>query len=307
MPHTKFKRGPYPAASETARGLRAEAECPQLASDSYKLAFQDLEFLLRDELRPTRMHLELLKPELILQEHNIEETIVVFGSARIPDPETAGEELKKLQRELEKGETGSASGQQQLARAKSRLACSRYYNEARKLGRLISRQISDEKKMVVITGGGPGVMEAANRGASDEDQESIGLNIVLPQEQALNRYITPKLSFQFHYFATRKMHFMMRAKGLVAFPGGYGTMEELFETLTLLQTRKIKSIPVILFGREFWNRIINFEALVEEGMIGPEDLDLFRYCETAEEAWEVLATFNGKGSNNRPGTQNVEF
>ncbi|MCF8039542.1 MAG: TIGR00730 family Rossman fold protein [Desulfohalobiaceae bacterium] len=306
MTNTKFKRGPYPAASETARGLRAEAECPQLTSDSYKLAFQDLEFLLRDELRPTRMHLELLKPELILQEHNIESTIVVFGSARIPDPATARKELERLQQEPEKEKTGPAA-RQRLARAESRLASSRYYEEARKLGRLISRQIPNETKMVVITGGGPGIMEAANRGACDENQESIGLNIVLPREQAPNRYITPELSFQFHYFATRKMHFMMRAKGLVAFPGGYGTMEELFETLTLLQTRKIQSIPVILFGREFWNRIVNFEALVEEGMIGEDDLELFRYCETAEQAWEILTTFNGKASNGKPGTPNVEI
>ncbi|MFW6055259.1 MAG: TIGR00730 family Rossman fold protein, partial [Thermodesulfobacteriota bacterium] len=286
MAPTKFKRGPYPAASETARGLRAEAECPQLTSDSYKLAFQDLDFLLRDELRPTRMHLELLKPELILQEHNIEETIVVFGSARIPDPETAGQELVELQRELEKENTETASGQR-LAQARNRVFCSRYYEEARKLGGLISRQNANGRKMVVITGGGPGVMEAANRGAWEEDRESIGLNIVLPREQAPNRYITPELSFQFHYFATRKMHFMMRARGLVALPGGYGTLEELFETLTLLQTKKIQSIPVILFGREFWERIINFEALVEEGMISPEDLDLFRYCESAEQAWDI--------------------
>lgn len=306
MPYTKFKRGPYPAAAEAARESRAKAQDPQLSSDSYKLAYQDLEFLLRDELRPTRMQLELLKPELILQEHNIESTIVVFGSARIPDPETANKELESLQLEMEAGGAGPEIKQQQ-ARAKSNVARSRYYQEARKLGRLISKHRPQGKKMVVITGGGPGIMEAANRGGADEQQESIGLNIVLPQEQAPNGYITPELSFQFHYFATRKMHFMMRAQGLVAFPGGYGTFEELFETLTLLQTQKIKSIPVILFGREFWTRIINFEALVEEGMIDARDLDLFQFAETAEQAWEVLASYNGIAAQGKPGTKNVEI
>ena len=271
---TAKKRGPYPPAAETVRELRSESACVQEASDSYTLAFQDLEFLVRDELRPIRMQLELLKPELILREHNIESTIVVFGSARIPDPETAREQLRVLEATPQDSE--NPRQEQQLTRARNRVAHSCYYQEARRLGRLISRHTPGER-MVVVTGGGPGIMEAANRGARDEEEESIGLNIVLPREQSPNPYITPELSFQFHYFAARKMHFLLRARGLVAFPGGFGTMDELFETLTLLQAKKIEPIPVILFGPEFWTRIVDFEALVAEGMIAPEDLELFQY------------------------------
>jgi len=283
------KKGPYPRAHDGARDARLHVDSEQTRSSSYKLAFQDNEFLLRDELRPVRLHLELLKPELIFQEHNIESTIVIFGSARIPDPEFA----KKLVESLEK-EAGKNPSDQSLAgrikKAKKDLKNSQYYHEARELARLISINCQPSQKLscVVATGGGQGIMEAANRGACEAGAKNIGLNIVLPFEQRPNPYITPELSFQFHYFAIRKMHFLMRARALAAFPGGFGTMDELFETLTLIQTRKIRPIPVLLFGKDFWQRVIHFDVLVEEGTISPEDVKIFRYVETAEEAWEEI-------------------
>jgi uncharacterized protein (TIGR00730 family) len=251
------------------------------------MAFQDPDFLLRDELRPVRLQLEVLKPELILQEQHIESTVVVFGSARIPDPETAESKLVSAQAEYAKNHDDSLLAKK-VDVARKALENSRYYDEARKLGHLISINTGKDK-LVVVTGGGPGIMEAANRGAHEAGIPSIGMNITLPHEQAPNEYITPDLNFQFHYFAIRKMHLLMRAKSLVAFPGGFGTLDELFETLTLIQTGKVQPIPVLLFGRAFWERIINFEALVEEGTISAEDLDLFVYVETAEEAWELIS------------------
>lgn len=283
------RRSPYTRADEEARVAKLHVETPQTQSPSYTLAFQDDDFLLRDELRPIRLQLELLKPELIQVEQGIESTIVIFGGSRIPDPESARRQLESLQAEAEKNPSDSVLVNN-LAKAHRALANSRYYEEARTLARLISEscQYSDEAIYVVTTGGGPGIMEAANRGAHDAKSKSIGFNIVLPYEQAPNPYISPDLSFQFHYFAIRKMHFLMRARALVVFPGGFGTMDELFETLTLVQTRKIAPIPILLFGKDFWRRIINFDALVEENTISPEDLDLFQYVETAEEAWELL-------------------
>jgi uncharacterized protein (TIGR00730 family) len=268
-------------------------ESPQTQSPSYKLAYQDEAFLLRDECRPLRLQLELLKPELIQQEHNIESTIVIFGSARIPDPESAKKNFEDLQAKLNEN-PGDAQLSTKLARAERNLSNSRYYQEAREFARLVSRecQCSDKMTHVVTTGGGGGIMEAANRGAHDAGAKSLGLNIVLPFEQAPNPYITPDLSFQFHYFAIRKMHFLMRAKGLVVFPGGFGTMDELFETLTLVQTHKIKPIPIILFGKEFWDRFVTFDVLVEEGTISPEDLSLFQFVETAAEAWGIIQKAN---------------
>jgi uncharacterized protein (TIGR00730 family) len=246
--------------------------------------------LLRDELRAVRLQVELLKPELILKEQHIESTIVIFGSARIPDPEKAEAQLVAVQAEYRKNSTD-----RELARrvdaARKALDNSKYYDEARKLGNLISRNTVKDR-WVVVTGGGPGIMEAANRGAHEAGVPSIGMNIVLPFEQAPNPYITPDLSFQFHYFAIRKMHLLMRAKSLVVFPGGFGTLDELFETLTLIQTKKVSPIPVLLFGRSFWQRIVNFEALVEEGTISSKDLALFTYVETAEEAWEIISKAN---------------
>lgn len=283
----------YPSASEGARSARLHIDSPQTRSPSYELAFQDNEFLLRDECRPVRLQLELLKPELIQQEQNIESTIVIFGSSRILDPEVARKQLESAEAEARNDRDNSIFAQR-LTKARHAMATSKYYTEARKLAQLISAECQFGEKLthVVITGGGPGIMEAANRGSHDAGAKSIGLNIVLPFEQAPNLYITPELSFQFHYFAIRKMHFLMRAKGLVVFPGGFGTLDEFFETLTLVQTRKIEPIPIVLFGREFWQRAIHFEVLVEEGTISPQDLDLFQYVETAEEAWEVIRKAN---------------
>jgi uncharacterized protein (TIGR00730 family) len=290
MPRVTKKRSAFPSALEDAESARLPGDGIQYESASYRLAYQDIDFLLRDELRAVRLQLELLKPELMLQEQHIESTIVIFGSARIPDPEAAEANLVTAQAEYRK-----SGDDPKLARnvetARKNLENSRYYEEARKLGNLISR-FTDKDKLVVVTGGGPGIMEAANRGAHDAGVQSIGMNIVLPFEQTPNPYITPDLAFQFHYFAIRKMHLLMRAKGLVVFPGGFGTMDELFETLTLIQTRKILSMPVLLFGQSFWERIVNFDALVEEGTISASDLKLFTYVETAEEAWGIIAKAN---------------
>ncbi|MBN2031793.1 MAG: LOG family protein [Deltaproteobacteria bacterium] len=287
----------FPSAEEDALAARMHIESPQTQSPSYSLAYLDHDFILWDDLRAVRLQLELLKPELFLRNYNIDSTIVIFGSARIPDPAKAKEMLEEAEGELARNSTDPAL-MIKKARAEKAQQNSKYYKEARTLTRMISEhcRCTKPRTLVVITGGGPGIMEAANRGAHDAGAVSIGLNIVLPFEQAPNPYITPDLSFQFHYFAVRKMHFLIRARGLVVFPGGFGTMDELFETLTLIQTRKIASIPVILFGKDFWNRAINFEALVEEGTISREDLDLFKYVETAEEAWEILSAFNGISS-----------
>ena len=284
---------PYNPAEEDAKSAQMHVESPQTESPSYKLAFQDDAFLLQDECRPIRLQLELLKPELIQQEHNIESTIVIFGSARTPDPESAKKNLEAIQAQVNENPQDTQLSAK-LAKAGRALANSKYYEEARRLARLISSECQNPDKMthVVTTGGGAGIMEAANRGAHDAGAKSLGLNIVLPFEQAPNPYITPDLSFQFHYFAIRKMHFLMRAKGLVVFPGGFGTMDELFETLTLVQTHKIKPIPIVLFGREFWERFLRFDILVEEGTISPEDLSLFQYVETAEAAWEIIRKAN---------------
>jgi uncharacterized protein (TIGR00730 family) len=281
----------FSSAQEAAISAQKYIESPQCKSASYRLAFQDPEFLLQDELRPVRLQLELLKPELILKEQHIESTVVIFGSARIVDPETAEARLVSAQAEHRNNKQEPVLSRQ-VEIARRVLENSRYYDEARKLGHLISSNTGKDK-LVVITGGGPGIMEAANRGAHEAGMPSIGMNIVLPHEQSPNPYITPDLNFQFHYFAVRKMHLLMRAKSLVAFPGGFGTLDELFETLTLIQTHKVQPIPVLLFGKTFWERTINFNALVEEGTISAEDLELFRYVETADEAWELILEANG--------------
>ena len=282
----------FPTADQDVRSAQQVEDTPQTRDPAYRLAFHDEDFLLRDELRPVRLQLELLKPELPLQEENIVSTIVVFGSARTPDPDEAQRGLAAAEEKLrEAGESAEAAAEGE--RARRVLERSRYYAEARRFAAMASRagQCGPERCYVVVTGGGPGIMEAANRGAQDVGAESIGLNIVLPFEQAPNPYITPKLSFQFHYFAIRKMHFLMRARALVCFPGGFGTMDELFEALTLIQTGKIEPIPVLLFGEAWWRRIVDFDAMVEEGVISPQDLDIFQYVDTAEEAWSVVETF----------------
>lgn len=285
----EFTQKVFPTAQEDVGAAILGPDTPQTRSPSYRLAFADTDFLLQDELRPVRLQLELLKPELIQQALGIESTVVIFGGTRIPDADTAAQRLARAE-----ANSRQAPGNPDLARqldiARRVAAKVHYYEEACKLAHLITAG-SDHNRLVVITGGGPGIMEAANRGAYDAGGLSIGLNIVLPREQCPNPYITPELSFQFHYFAIRKMHFLLRAKALVAFPGGFGTLDELFETLTLIQTGKVKAVPVLLFGKEFWSRIIDFDMLVAEGVIDPDDLDLFQYVETADQAWETIKAF----------------
>jgi uncharacterized protein (TIGR00730 family) len=292
MTAIKHKRlGIFPTADADAKSAALHVDSPQCKSSTYKLAFQDEELLLREELRPVRLQLELLKPEMVLTEEGIESTIVIFGSARLPDPETAEQNLIELREEKGSNPSGEHLDME-IRKAENALKYSSYYNEARSLGRLISEN-TEKYKHVVMTGGGGGIMGAANRGAHDVGAKSIGLNIVLPFEQEPNPYISPELCFQFHYFAVRKMHFLIRAKALVAFPGGFGTLDELFEAMTLIQTKKIKKMPIILFGKDFWTKLINFDFLVEAGTISAEDLDLFQYVDTAEEAWEIIRKSNG--------------
>ena len=244
---------------------------PQTRSPSYRLAFADEDFLLRDELRPVRLQLELLKTEMLLNEAGIESTIVMFGGARIPEPARRHE-----------------------ARTETLARLADYYDEAREFARLMTEKsrATGNRENVICTGGGPGVMEAGNRGAADAGGVSIGLGIVLPHEQAPNGYVTPQLSFNFHYFAIRKMHFLMRARAICVFPGGFGTFDELFESLTLIQTGRMQRVPFLLFGREFWDGIINWQALADAGTISPEDLDLFRYVETAAEAVRLIENWD---------------
>jgi len=292
MAPPEIPENPFPTAEEDVSAARLAPQTPQTRSPSYRLAYTDNDFLLRDELRPVRLQLELLKPELVQQENAIHSTIVIFGSARIPDAKKAAERLREAE-VLALATPSDSALERKVDIAKRILANVRYYDEARKLSRLITAdtQQGGDCELVVITGGGPGIMEAANRGAMDAGGKSIGLNIVLPFEQQPNAYITPELCFQFHYFAIRKMHFLKRARALVACPGGFGTLDELFETLTLIQTRKIKPVPILLLGRDYWSRVINFEALVDEGTIDEEDLSLFEYVDSAEDAWQVIRTY----------------
>jgi len=274
---------------------------PQSQSPSYRLAYNDFDFIMRDELRPVRLQLELLKPELTQIEHNIKATVVVFGSARTFDPDRADTDYVEVEQAL-KAQPDNLELSKRLAAARKMRDKSRFYEEARQLGKLITTEAKKlEQSVMVVTGGGPGIMEAANRGAADADGKSIGLSIVLPGEQKPNPYITPELCFQFHYFAIRKMHFLMRAIALVAFPGGFGTLDELFETLTLIQTRKVRHVPVILFGKAYWDKIINFDALVEEGMISQAERDIVQYAETADAAWSIIleSYTNGNANNHR--------
>jgi len=256
-----------------------------LDPDANRLAFVDPEFLLRRETRGIRFQLELLKPDLEQQAHGIENTIVVFGSARLRDAEASAALLKEAE----------ASGDEAaLRRARARQRNTHYYEKARAFGRIVAEYSAGKEPrdmLFVCTGGGPGVMEAANRGAHDAEGISVGLSIALPMEEAANTYVTPALSFKFHYFALRKMHFMMRAKALVAFPGGFGTLDELFEVITLVQTRKARQVPIVLFGSDYWKRLINFDLLVEEGVVSPADLDLFQFADDPQVAWDLIKTF----------------
>ena len=291
-PIRPFRSAREEVAAAESQKIARPPQSLQESSPAYRLAFTDQDFLLRTDVRPIRLQLELMKPEIILKQEHIESTIVIFGSARIPERQEAEKKLEHA-RALAKKHPEEAHLQKQVAIAERVLAKSHYYDQARELGKIVSSryQNSNERQFVIITGGGPGIMEAANRGAHDVSEKSIGLNIVLPMEQGPNTYITPELCFRFHYFAIRKMHFLIRARALVAFPGGYGTLDELFEALTLLQNQKIEPIPILLFGREYWSRVINFDVMVEEGTITEEDLQLFQFVETAEEAWKAIAHF----------------
>ncbi|MBD8553656.1 LOG family protein [Rhizobium sp. CFBP 8762] len=279
--HLRRKDGVWdPLADSGHDKRRAEGvpKTPQTLSPAYRLAYADDDFLCREELRPVRLQLELMKTEMMLSERGIKSTIVMFGGARIPAP---GQDAWAAKNETQRENLTAASV---------------YYDEARKFAQLCSQHAEshDYKEYVVVTGGGPGVMEAGNRGAADVGAPSIALNIVLPHEQAPNEYVTPELSFNFHYFAIRKMHFLLRAKAVTVFPGGFGTLDELFETVTLMQTGRMALVPLILFGEKFWRKIIDFEALAEFGTISPADVDLLHFVETAEEAWNVISTFYKK-------------
>jgi hypothetical protein len=268
---------PLPHSDEDRERARNAPDTEQTRATTYRLAWDDPEFMTRRELRAVRLQLELLKPEMILAERGIRSTVVMFGGARLPEP---GGEAWAAKNEVQK---------------KSLEANSRFYDEARKFSRLCSQHsaASYYREFVVVTGGGPGVMEAGNRGADDVGAPSIGFNIVLPHEQAPNPYITPELCFNFHYFAIRKMHFVMRAKAVAVFPGGFGTMDEFFETLTLIQTGRMERVPVILFGRDFWERAINLDFLAEQGTISPGDQDIIDFVDTADEAWGIISQFYG--------------
>ena len=282
MDDTKVPARVFPRAKQDAETAAQGVSTPQTVHPAYRLAFQDMDFLLREDLRPVRFQLELLKPELLHDEAKVASTFVFYGSTRIPEPEKAKARLDV-----------APEGPERVI-AERLVAKAKYYNVARELAQKVSVFPRDEAGMrhfVVCSGGGPSIMEAANRGAADMGMESVALNIVLPHEQAPNPYVSPALSMQFHYFALRKMHFLLRARALAAFPGGFGTFDELFELLTLIQTGKMKPIPILLFGRDFWTRVIDFEALAQEGTVSRKDLDLITWCETAEEAWAHITAF----------------
>ena len=275
-----------PRLSQAWDILKAQSPSGEaLAPESNRLAFADPEFLLRRETRGIRFQLEMLKPDLAQQEHGIEHTVVVFGSARFQSQEKAQKTLEAAQ---------NSGVVIDIKRAEALVRNAHFYEQARAFGHLIAQYSANKhnpNKLFICTGGGPGIMEAANRGASEAGGISVGLNIALPHEQTPNPYITPALSFKFHYFALRKMHFMMRAKALVAFPGGFGTMDELFETLTLVQCKKAKPVPIVLFGTDYWKKVFHPEMMLEEGVIAEEDLQLFRFVDSVEDAWEVIRAF----------------
>lgn len=288
--HDLVDRKFYPAEMEAGFAISDPTITPQTQHPAYQLAFQDKDFLLREELRPIRFQLELMKPEMLLEEARVGSTLVMYGSARIPSPEAA--------EALVEAAADKSPAEQSIARNLAEK--SKYYTQAYRLARMVSEKAiieQGQRQFVVCSGGGPSIMEAANRGASDAGAESIGLNIVLPHEQAPNPYVTPYLSLNFHYFALRKMHFLIRARAVAVFPGGFGTFDEFFELLTLIQTGKMKPVPILLFGRDFWNRVVNFDAIADEGTISRDDLDLITWCETAEEGWEAIRSFYNLNEN----------
>ncbi len=260
-----------------------------LNSPSYVPVIEDVDFLEGDSSRGVRLQLDYLKPDRLLRAHGVQHTIVVFGSTRIVEPAAAETKVELLRKALA-AQPDDSELKRQLLVAERIQVKSHYYEIAREFSRLVANagEGPEDSRLVIMTGGGPGIMEASNRGANDVGAKNIGLNITLPHEQYPNPYITPELCFRFHYFALRKMHFMMRAKALVAFPGGYGTFDELFETLTLIQTRKIKPVPVVLVGEQYWRKAFDIDFLVEEGVVDVEDRDLFWFAETAEDIWEGL-------------------
>jgi uncharacterized protein (TIGR00730 family) len=277
---------PKPTAEDPEALRRVQAI---LNSRSYRRADTDIDFLARDDVRGVRLQIDYLKPELLLEEHDCHQTIVVFGSTRICEPAAAGRKVEALRATLAADPSSTELGRR-LAIAERIHAKSHFYEVAREFGRLVggANHGASKHHTVIMTGGGPGMMEAANRGSFDVGSKSVGLNISLPHEQYPNPYVTPDLCFSFHYFALRKLHFLLRAKALVAFPGGYGTLDELFEVLTLVQTRKIKPIPVVLVGEAYWRRAVDIDFLVDEGVIDPEDRDLFWFAETAQEIWNGI-------------------
>lgn len=279
MTETRVPARVFHNAQEEADAAKNLTQTPQTMHPAYRLAFQDNDFLLREDLRPVRFQLELLKPELLLDEARIASTFVFYGSARIPEPAKA-----EVLRDVATDDYSRKVAERLIAKAK-------YYDVARELAALASKSPLDlegRRHFVVTSGGGPSIMEAANRGAQDVGADSVGLNIVLPHEQTPNPYVTPGLSFQFHYFALRKMHFLLRARAIAVFPGGFGTFDETFELLTLIQTGKVSPLPVLMYGRDFWERVVDFEALAEEGVIARKDLELFHYVETAQEGWDYV-------------------
>ena len=294
----------HPLPSSILKSLEEDPEAPErtrkiMEHPCFRRADQDLDLLKRDELRPIRLQLEFLKPELVLAEHRICGTIVVLGATRIIEPAAARRKVERARKALEQ-HPQIPELEHRLAIAERILAKSHYYDVARELGQIVGKsgRGSGDCRLAIVTGGGPGLMEAANRGAYDVGAKSVGLNISLPQEQCPNPYITPELCFQFRYFGLRKMHFHLRAKAMVAFPGGYGTLDELFETLCLIQTGKTKPVPVILVGEQFWRRVFDLEFLAAEGTIDPEDAELFTYAETAEQIWKIICDwYNQNGGS----------
>jgi len=291
-PHPEQRREPLPECQPKTfdEDPKAPARVQALlAAPSYRRADQDVDFLERDEAHGLRLHLDYLKPELLLTEQGVAYTVVVFGSTRISEPFTAQQRVDRLAQALQ-ADPDNRELSRKLAVARRILENSRYYNDAQELGRLVaeSGEGSLDNRLMVMTGGGPGIMEAANRGAFEANAKSIGLNIDLPLQQYPNPYISPELCFRFRYFALRKMHFLQRARALVAFPGGFGTLDELFETLTLIQTRTIRPVPVVLIGRQYWERAVDFDFLLTEGTIDSEDRDIFWFADNAREAWQGI-------------------